>query len=382
MFVALPIVFCALLLPVNVAASTSCKTTKQGKEYLGTLSVTKSGRTCQTWTSQTPQKHTFNSANLFLDASVSAANNYCRNPDGSADGPWCYTTDSTVRWEYCDVKFCAVPDECKKTKLGVEYRGTVSVTNTGRTCQAWKNQSPHQHSVNQDSMFPDQSITDANNYCRNPDGGPLGPWCYTTDSAVRWEYCSIPFCAPAQCKTTKQGKEYRGTLSKTKSGLTCQAWSSQSPHSHAANTDNLFPDQNVGEASNYCRAADSSSDGPWCYTTDPAKRWEYCDVPFCKPAQCKTTKQGKEYRGTLSKTKSGLTCQAWTSQSPHKHSANSDNLFPDQNVGQASNYCRAADSSPDGPWCYTTDPKTRWEYCDVPVCGEVVVRNGSQCRAV
>ena len=22
--------------------------------------------------------------------------------------------------------------------------------------------------------------------------------------------------------------------------------------------------------------------GPWCYTTDPDKRWEYCDVPVCE----------------------------------------------------------------------------------------------------
>ena len=22
-------------------------------------------------------------------------------------------------------------------------------------------------------------------------------------------------------------------------------------------------------------------EGPWCYTTDPDKRWEYCDVKLC-----------------------------------------------------------------------------------------------------
>jgi hypothetical protein len=31
--------------------------------------------------------------------------NYCRNPDGEP-GVWCYTTDTNVRWELCDVPAC------------------------------------------------------------------------------------------------------------------------------------------------------------------------------------------------------------------------------------------------------------------------------------
>ena len=37
----------------------------------------------------------------------------------------------------------------------------------------------------------------------------------------------------------------------------------------------FFPD-----AKNYCRNPDSSEE-PWCYTTDPNKKWEYCDVCKC-----------------------------------------------------------------------------------------------------
>ena len=32
------------------------------------------------------------------------------------------------------------------------------------------------------------------NYCRNPDGDPIGPWCYTTDQERRYESCNIPHC--------------------------------------------------------------------------------------------------------------------------------------------------------------------------------------------
>jgi hypothetical protein len=42
--------------------------------------------------------------------------------------------------------------------------------------------------------FPDGSAAAAENYCRNPDSEPGGPWCYTTDAGVRWEYCDVPLC--------------------------------------------------------------------------------------------------------------------------------------------------------------------------------------------
>lgn len=41
--------------------------------------------------------------------------------------------------------------------------------------------------------------------------------------------------------------------------------------------------------------------------------------------------------------------------------------YPDK--GLDDNYCR----NPDGrhrPWCFTTDPNTPWEYCNIKVCGE------------
>jgi len=48
----------------------------------------------------------------------------------------------------------------------------------------------------QDMDFPDQSVQDAVNYCRNPD--PLlrteGPWCFSTEQDLVWDYCSVPFC--------------------------------------------------------------------------------------------------------------------------------------------------------------------------------------------
>lgn len=32
------------------------------------------------------------------------------------------------------------------------------------------------------------------NFCRNPDNHPEGPWCYTKDPAVQKEACRVPIC--------------------------------------------------------------------------------------------------------------------------------------------------------------------------------------------
>ncbi len=45
-------------------------------------------------------------ADFYLDGSVSAAENFCRNPDNKPDGPYCLTQDPGTRWEYCDVPRC------------------------------------------------------------------------------------------------------------------------------------------------------------------------------------------------------------------------------------------------------------------------------------
>ena len=42
------------------------------------------------------------------------------------------------------------------------------------------------------NRYPNSDLT--SNYCRNPDES-AGPWCYTTDSEKRWEYCGIPKCS-------------------------------------------------------------------------------------------------------------------------------------------------------------------------------------------
>eukprot|EP00058_Branchiostoma_floridae_P028282 XP_002613773.1 hypothetical protein BRAFLDRAFT_85314 [Branchiostoma floridae] len=74
-----------------------------GSSYRGTVAVTRTGKTCQRWDSQTPHGHDRTPGN---HPSSGLEQNYCRNPDGEP-GVWCYTTDSSTRFEECDVPVCA-----------------------------------------------------------------------------------------------------------------------------------------------------------------------------------------------------------------------------------------------------------------------------------
>uniref|UniRef100_A0A8D2LR25 Plasminogen n=1 Tax=Varanus komodoensis TaxID=61221 RepID=A0A8D2LR25_VARKO len=249
---------------------------------------------------------------------------------------------------------------------GYDYRGTISTTRRGVTCQRWASNSPHVPNYSP-RTHPNASLE--KNFCRNPDNDEEGPWCYTTDPETRFDYCNIPECE-VQCMHCS-GENYQGTISQTESGLQCQAWNSQEPHSHGYVPSN-FPEKNL--QSNYCRNPDGEP-RPWCFTTSPTKRWEYCNIPRCtSPSpvpitgrQC-LTGRGEDYRGNVDVTASGAKCQSWAAQTPHQHGRTPE-AYPCK--GLEENYCR----NPDGetsPWCYTTDPNKRWEYCNIPSCGAVV----------
>ena len=66
------------------------------------------------------------------------------------------------------------------------------------------------------------------------------------------------------------------------------------------------------------------------------------------------------YTGKISQTMSGTPCQRWDASWPHRPS-----VTP---VTRNHNYCRNPDNDPLGPWCYTTDGITRYEYCSIPIC--------------
>jgi len=78
---------------------------------------------------------------------------------------------------------------CDETMSGVKdagYRGCQTMTRSGRTCQKWTSQSPHEQ-TRTPSNYPNLGLGN-HSFCRNPDGEDA-IWCYTTSSSHRWEYC-------------------------------------------------------------------------------------------------------------------------------------------------------------------------------------------------
>ncbi|KAI8521466.1 hypothetical protein Bbelb_012200 [Branchiostoma belcheri] len=173
--------------------------------------------------------------------------------------------------KYLEVSYRCVTDETCQEGSGASYRGEWFTTVSGRRCQRWDSQTPHEH-TRTPSNYPSAGLEE--NYCRNPDGEDA-VWCYTSDPDQRWDWCPVPKCGG---ELEKIGQEVQNMDA---GGLTCQEWSSQTPHVHTYTADN-YPDANL--TNNYCRNPNSGTDiRPWCYTTSAEERWNYCAIPKCPP---------------------------------------------------------------------------------------------------
>lgn len=105
---------------IRKCKSWECRMAGTGNDYIGTMSVTRSNRTCSLWVkplSLRPSKikpihpidPKYQNDTLYAEQSARAANNYCRDPSRSIGGPWCYTTDPMVPQDLCEVRDCDKP---------------------------------------------------------------------------------------------------------------------------------------------------------------------------------------------------------------------------------------------------------------------------------
>ncbi|XP_034349851.1 prothrombin [Arvicanthis niloticus] len=183
-----------------------------GLNYHGTVNITHTGIECQLWQSRYPHKPDINSTS---HPGANLQENFCRNPDSSTSGPWCYTTDPTVRREECSVPVCGQEGrttvemtprsrgskenlspplgQCL-TERGRLYQGNLAVTALGSPCLAWNSLPAKTLSKYQDF---DPEVKLVENFCRNPDWDEEGAWCYVAGQPGDFEYCSLNYCEEA-----------------------------------------------------------------------------------------------------------------------------------------------------------------------------------------
>uniref|UniRef100_A0A8C6P3H0 Hepatocyte growth factor n=1 Tax=Nothobranchius furzeri TaxID=105023 RepID=A0A8C6P3H0_NOTFU len=339
-----------------------------GLSYRGWRSVTVTGILCQAWASPIPHEHNFMSKRFRKH---DLRENYCRNPDNSTAGPWCFTTDPRPHLRHQD---CGIP-QCSQVECvncnGEDYRGPMDQTESGKECQRWDLEEPHKH-LYHPKRYPNKGLDD--NYCRNPNGRHR-PWCFTTDPNTVWEYCDIKVATttdtddPQLCECYEgRGEGYRGTVDMTPSGIICQRWDSQFPHNHTFSPQ-AYPCKDLRE--NYCRNPDGQ-ESPWCFTTDPRVRTMFCtNIPRCgthnRPESDCYWSFGENYQGEKSRTRSNLPCASWRD---HSNSGDRGMLT----AGLEGNFCRNPDKDKHGPWCFTNHSAIHWDYCNVKPCKYIDVR--------
>ena len=95
---------------------------------------------------------------------------------------------------------------CMWSPDGKEYSGRTDETCGGVRCVPWYrtiHKLKKTLNIGDDDeegildKFPDHSLSEAHNYCRNPTKRPCGPWCYTSLVDNSWGTCCVPDCTAA-----------------------------------------------------------------------------------------------------------------------------------------------------------------------------------------
>lgn len=67
------------------------------------------------------------------------------------------------------------PHDCKSTRTGQFYNGTIAQTAKGERCITWNEAKRYKNNV---VVWSDYKLDEDQNYCRNIDDDQLGPWCF------------------------------------------------------------------------------------------------------------------------------------------------------------------------------------------------------------
>jgi len=181
----------------------------QGTDYRGDLQVAYDGTPCIPWPTEWAIK--YYGAGLRLDATEcaglptnskcfqgclaqAATNKYCRNPI-EKKRPFCMTAvppiDQNGRFDAiepyfkeCNLTRCADSSCSHQYANGTDYDGKISFSMKLADCLPWSTSPIYAARAKLESW---------DNFCRNPDGEKLLPWCLvnTTVNNEGWAYCDV-----------------------------------------------------------------------------------------------------------------------------------------------------------------------------------------------
>ncbi|ESN95875.1 hypothetical protein HELRODRAFT_178791 [Helobdella robusta] len=170
---------------------------------------------------------------------------------------------------------------------GATYWGTVNRTKSGRNCLKWKLFATKMTLTA--NLFPDRTLEEAKNFCRNPGMYEVEPWCYVSVKPMVKEMCTVYDSEFKSCSLPSRGIYYKGNQSTTMRGKMCIAPTINRGEGNKRTTSTLKSNSTTNVEHSYlssnCRNDKwTLKSGPWCFTDGRQHAWQYCDVCSDKPA--------------------------------------------------------------------------------------------------
>lgn len=152
-----------------------CRMAGTANDYIGTLSTTRSGRTCAKWLNNYDVER-IQKSNSSLKTKL-----FLRTPK---------SIRIKSRWKRHLMTRPNILSKSSQSLIKPSFSnlslhsGFKAVKSINFVNQAYLN----------DSLYPEHSVQDANNYCRDPSRNIAGTWCYTTDPLVPQDLCDVRDC--------------------------------------------------------------------------------------------------------------------------------------------------------------------------------------------
>lgn len=138
-------------------------------DYIGTLSVTRSGRTCRKWLSDGLKK-------------MQEQNTSQSEIKFSSRLPKRMTRVVQSRWK------------SSSTERDILFESFSNLPSPSRSIRKLIGSNIVDPAYLNSSLYPERSVQNASNYCRNPSRNIAGTWCYTTDPQVPQDLCDVRDC--------------------------------------------------------------------------------------------------------------------------------------------------------------------------------------------